>query len=326
MNNSIKLYPLKFTPIIKERIWGGEKLHNILNKDTKNIKCAGESWEISAVKGEVSIVANGKLKGLSLTDIIKIYKDKLLGTSIFNKFGEAFPLLIKFIDAKENLSIQVHPDDNTAKRLHNCAGKTEMWYVMDAEKDASLLSGFSSTIDPKTLMHRINDGSFINCMNCEKVDKGDTFFIPSGRVHAIGKGVMLAEIQQTSDITYRIYDYNRIDKNGLTRELHIKNGIQAIDFKDLDSGKVIYNKQSGENKTLVNSKYFKSDILNIRGTLKCDYNTDCFKILICVDGNAKICFNSYIMDFNLGDTILIPAELDTIEISSLNSNILEISI
>jgi len=215
----MKVYPIKFNPILKEKIWGGHKLGSMLSKDTdkQNI---GESWEISDVNGNVSQVNNGIYKGTNLKELLKRYESQFLGANNFEHFGYNFPLLIKFLDAKTDLSVQVHPDDEMAKKYHNSFGKTEMWYIMDSDEDANIVIGLKDeTTNPEILNH-ITSENVEDIFNREKVIKGDSFFIPAGKIHAIGSGVLAAEIQQTSDITYRVYDWDRIDDNGEKRELH----------------------------------------------------------------------------------------------------------
>ena len=226
----MSLYPLKFTPIAKETIWGGNKLQQELNKDFSSERKIGESWEISGVTNDISVVANGELKGKNLSELIQEYAEQLLGKKNVQKFGSEFPLLIKFIDANDVLSIQVHPDDELAKERHNSFGKTEMWYVLGAEKESNLIVGFNQEVDQNLYQKKLKEGKLEEILNLEKVEKGSTYFIPAGRVHAIGKGILVAEIQQTSDVTYRIYDYNRKDDQGNTRELHTEWALDAIDY------------------------------------------------------------------------------------------------
>ena len=222
-------YPLKFKPILKEKIWGGEKLKDLLNKesDKNNI---GESWEISTVENDISTIVNGKWKGKSLKELIEMFGDHLLGNKVYQEFGNQFPLLIKYIDAKEALSIQLHPNDELAKSRHNSFGKTEMWYVMQADQEANLQVGFKDLVNKETYINNVKNKTLVEILNFDEVEKGDVYFIPTGRVHAIGAGVLLAEIQQTSDITYRIYDWERKDSNGNYRDLHTDEALEAIDF------------------------------------------------------------------------------------------------
>ncbi|MCH7524385.1 MAG: class I mannose-6-phosphate isomerase, partial [Bacteroidetes bacterium] len=224
-----ELYPLKFQPILKEKIWGGQKLKTLLNKqnDLPNI---GESWEISDVDGDTSIVINGELKGKTLKELLELFKGDLIGEKNYKIFGNKFPLLIKFIDAKEDLSIQLHPNDELAAKRHNSFGKTEMWYVMQADVGSNLIIGFNKRITPETYLNYLEEKTLPKILNFDKVKEGDSYFIEVGRVHAIGAGVVLAEIQQTSDITYRVYDWDRVDDEGNSRDLHIDLAIDAIDI------------------------------------------------------------------------------------------------
>ena len=216
----MQLYPIKFEPILKERIWGGEKLIKTFKKESNKTNI-GESWEISDVEGDISVVANGFLKGKSLRCLIKEFKAEFLGEKVYKQFGEEFPILIKFIDAKTPLSIQVHPNNKLAKERHNSFGKNEMWYIMDCDEDANLIVGFNKEVSQNEYGKALADSTVLEILNSEKIKTGDTFYIPTGRVHAIGAGTVLAEIQQTSDVTYRIYDYERLDATtGEQRELH----------------------------------------------------------------------------------------------------------
>src|SRR6056297_3527835 len=212
-------YPIKFNPILKEKIWGGKKLKSILNKQT-NRDDLGESWEISGVTGNISVVANGEFKGFSLKDLLEEYKEKILGEKIYKEFDTDFPLLIKFIDANTELSVQLHPNDELAQQRHNSFGKTEMWYIMQADEGAKINIGFKESVSKEDYISRLEEGKIVELLNFEEVKKGDSFFINTGKVHAIGAGVLLAEIQQTSDVTYRIYDWDRTDDDGNSRELH----------------------------------------------------------------------------------------------------------
>ncbi|MBN4082894.1 class I mannose-6-phosphate isomerase, partial [bacterium AH-315-A23] len=222
-------YPIKFEPILKDKIWGGEKLKTLFNKKSTR-KDIGESWEVSDVNGNVSVVTNGDLKGKTLQEILRLYKDQLVGENVYKNFGDNFPLLIKFIDAKEALSIQVHPNDDLAKERHNSFGKTEMWYVMQAEDEGDLIVGFNKDSSKEEYVEHLENKKLLEILNQEKVKKGDVYFIPTGRIHAIGAGVLLAEIQQTSDITYRVYDWDRLDDEGNSRELHTELALDAIDY------------------------------------------------------------------------------------------------
>ncbi len=303
------LYPLKFTPILKDKIWGGSRLKKTLNKDTKSSKC-GESWELSGVAGDVSVVANGFLQDNSLDELIEIYMDELVGEQVYERFGNEFPLLIKFIDANDDLSIQVHPNDALAAERHDSFGKTEMWYIMEADKDAELITGFKKSIDKATYLKHLNNNSLKDILNSEKVKEGDTFFIPAGRVHAIGKGILLAEIQQTSDITYRIYDWGRTDEKGNPRDLHTEQAVDAIDYKAYEQYKTQYQTELNETKSLVKCDYFNTNVLEFDTTIIKDYNyLDSFVIYICTYGSVMIIFDpsQSPVEIHRGETVLIPA-------------------
>jgi mannose-6-phosphate isomerase len=321
----MNLQPLKFTPLYKYRIWGGEKLKTILQKDY-NEKNIGESWEISDVSGDETVVAEGALKGKTLRDLIKEFKSDFVGQTVYEKFGEEFPLLIKFIDAETPLSIQVHPSDEIAKQRHNSFGKNEMWYVMQADEGAELIVGFDQKINKETYTKHIHNNTILDVIHLEKVSKGDTFYIPTGRVHAIGAGVLLAEIQQTSNITYRIYDYDRVDsKTGEKRELHNDLAIDVIDYEVYESYKTKYKFKKNTSNKLVHSLYFRTNILDISDTVEKDYSyIDSFIIYMCVEGSAEIISNKNTFLLNTGDTILIPANNKIIVLKSTNAKILEV--
>lgn len=320
-------YPIKFEPILKEKIWGGEKLMNLLDKksDKKNI---GESWEISDVKGDTSIVVDGELKGKTLKELIIEYKGDLVGEKVYIQFGEKFPLLIKFIDAKTPLSIQLHPHDELAKKRHNSFGKTEMWYVMQSDKKSNLIVGFREDITSEEYLYHLKNKTLVDILNFDEVKKGDVYFIPTGRVHAIGAGVMLAEIQQTSDITYRIYDWDRVDDKGNERDLHTSEAIDAIDYKSLESYKTNYTQFQNESNLIVECPYFTTNILPILGEVSMNHSDkDSFVIYMCVKGEVAIEYSKNILKLNEGETVLIPAILKKIKIRSANqSELLEVYI
>lgn len=319
------LYPLKFYPILKEKIWGGQKLKTYLNKNN-NAPNVGESWEISDVDGDTSIVSNGELKGSSLKQLLSTYQKELIGKKNFKVFDEKFPLLIKFIDAKEDLSIQLHPNDELAAKRHNSFGKTEMWYVMQADKDANLIVGFNKKIDSELYLKHLEDKTLTQILNFENVNEGDTYFIEVGRVHAIGAGVMLAEIQQTSDITYRVYDWDRKDDKGNERELHNDLAIDAINFEMENNFKIEYGKMENESNKMVSCPYFATNFLHINKTIKRENNHDSFMIYMCVDGEAAITIEGFSEIIKKGETILIPAALQHFEIDSNNAKLLEVYI
>jgi mannose-6-phosphate isomerase len=318
-------YPLTFEPILKERIWGGEKLTTVFKKGSKKTGI-GESWELSDVDGDISIVSNGSLKGKSLKELIQTYKGNLVGENVYETFGDSFPILIKFIDAKTPLSIQVHPNNELAKERHNSFGKNEMWYIMEADNDAELIVGFNQEISPKEYLKKLDEGNILEVLNSEKISKGDTFYIPTGRVHAIGAGVLLAEIQQTSDVTYRIYDYNRVDATtGKERQLHTDLALDAIDYQLHDSYKTPYSLIENESSKLVYSPYFKTNIIQLKGSLNKNYsNIDSFVIYMCVEGNAKIVCGKETYTLNHGQTILLPATINDVELIADSAKLLEV--
>ncbi len=323
MSNPI-LYPLKFEPILKDKIWGGTKLKSILNKQTDSPNC-GESWEVSGVPGDVSVVAEGALKGKSLAKLIETYKGDLIGNAVFEKFKTTFPLLIKFIDANQDLSIQVHPGDKMAKARHNSFGKTEMWYVVNAEKGASLIAGFNKPTSKEQYLEYFNTGNLTNLLNKEQVVNDDVFFLPAGRVHTIGQGLLIAEIQQTSDITYRIYDFDRKDANGNTRELHVEDAVDAIDYDFYGQYKTSYD-HTAQEEELESCEYFTTNRLLINQKATREYSTlDSFVILMCLEGEGIINYEGGTVNYKLGDSILIPSQVNSIRIQpGLDSKVLEV--
>ena len=321
------LYPLKFKPILKPTIWGGRKLKSKLGKTLGEIETCGESWEISSVANNISEVAEGPLVGEKLTDLIEEYKGDLVGGHVYAKFNNMFPLLIKFIDAKEKLSIQVHPDDELARERHNSFGKTEMWYVVDADDGASLISGFNKPTNKAEYLEKFNSGKLMDLLNNESAKKDDVFFLPAGRVHTIGQGLLIAEIQQTSDITYRIYDFDRVDKEGNKRDLHVQEALAAIDFNYYEDYKTIYN-DTGIETNLVSCDYFVCNRLNVDEPLSKDYSRiDSCIILMVLEGGGDIKTFQGTYSYSTGDTYLIPACISEISISPYKySKILEVHI
>lgn len=311
----MKLYPLKFEPILKPIIWGGSDICKF-----KNISPGqdgiGESWEISAVPGNISVVSEGKFKGTSLKELIQREKGKLVGENVYTQFGDTFPLLIKFIDAKDDLSIQVHPNDELAQERHNSFGKTEMWYVINAAPGAFLYSGFEQNISPEDYVQKVENNTFTDTLKKYYVQAGDVFFLPAGRVHAIGAGCFIAEIQQTSDITYRIFDYNRKDAEGNGRELHTKLAKDAIDYTVSNSYKTEYKENINHPVKLVTNPYFTTNLLEMDVAMTRKYEQlDSFVIYICVAGHCTINDNKGNSVFlNKGESMLIPADTESVNI------------
>lgn len=309
------LYPIKFKPIFKEKIWGGNKIKTIFGKNFSPLQNCGESWELSGVDKNISIVENGFLAGNSLEELAEIYMSDLMGEKCFDKYGHHFPILIKIIDSQEWLSIQVHPDDNLAMRRHRQYGKSEMWYILQSDKNAQLISGFNKEMDKNEYLHNFNNKTLKNILNIESVSAGDAFHIPAGRVHALGPGVCLAEIQQTSDITYRIYDWDRTDVSGLPRDLHVELALGAIDFKYYDNYKINGNPIEGKSKNLVHSPHFTTNIISLIKPQNYDYfNLDSFVIYFCTEGRFVIEYTGGETSVMKGETVLIPAEFTEINL------------
>lgn len=309
----------KFEPLLKQTIWGGNKIvaFKHIQSDMENV---GESWEVSGVPGDESVVANGECKGKTLNEVLAEMKQKLVGEENYKRFGDRFPLLIKFIDARQDLSIQVHPDDETAHRQGKAMGKTEMWYVMDSDEDASLKVGLKKKITPEEYARMVEDDTICDALGNYKVKSGDCFFIPAGRIHAICSGSFIAEIQQTSDVTYRIYDYKRKDKNGNYRKLHTKEAAEAIDYTVLDDYRTEYTPVKNEATQLVSCPLFTTAVYDLTEPMTLDYSElDSFVILIALKGEGSILTssgNSY--SFREGESILLPA---TTEIVKVEGNI-----
>ena len=322
----MNLYPLKFYPILKERLWGGTKLGTLLGKELES-DLIGESWELSGVTGNVSIVANGSFKGTTLTDLINRFPEEILGKSVFERFGKEFPILIKFIDAQKDLSIQLHPNDELARKRHNSFGKTEMWYIMDADKDAELIIGFKEDISKETYVDSLKNDTLTDLLNYENVKEGDAYFISAGKIHAIGAGVLIAEIQQTSDQTYRVYDYNRKDAQGNLRELHTELSIDAISYVKQDDFKVGYGQEENVSNPMVNCPYFKTNFISLNKNIQLDVSDqDSFTIYMCIDGEVTIENGFGSISIKKGETVLVPAITGHILLNSERAKLLEITI
>jgi len=327
----MKLYPFKFEPILKKNIWGGSEIGRFKSLDIKD-SGIGESWEISQVPGSVSIVSEGELKGKSLSDLIELAPEDLMGKEVYHRFGKNFPVLIKFIDAEADLSIQVHPNDALARQRHNSFGKTEMWYVIASKPGSKLVSGFSKQIDAAEYERRIADDSIEDVLQKFEVNAGDVFFLPAGRVHAIGAGLFVAEILQSSDITYRLYDYNRKDAQGNGRELHTELAKDAIDYKMYDNLKTVYEPIENESVPLVSCPYFTTNRVHLKAeepgyeevitldgpkqvlmteTVEMDRDytdLDSFVIYVCMHGEGSIAYGvDLTIPVRQGETVLLPA-------------------
>ena len=321
----MELYPIKFQPIYKYRLWGGDKLKNNLKKDYKDNNI-GESWEISDIDGDETKVINGSLNGYTLKELIYEFKGDFIGHSIFKKFNGQFPLLIKFIDAKIPLSIQVHPNNEFAKKHHNSFGKNEMWFIMETDLSAEIIIGFNKDSSVEEYKKAIKKHTLLELVHFEKINKGEAFYIPAGRIHAIGAGAVLAEIQQTSDITYRIHDYDRIDKlTGKKRELHNDLAVNVLDFKCYDNYKTDYATTKNISNELIHSPHFKTNYILVEGEVTKDYSQlDSFVIYMCVNNDIKVLVNSELYTLNYGETILLPANTLVVKLISKNCELLEI--
>lgn len=287
----------KFEPLIKQMIWGSE------------------SWQISGVAGSETIVACGEDKGKTLNQIVKEQKENLIGEENYQRFGDEFPLLIKFIDAKRDLSIQVHPNDEIAKKHGKSHGKTEMWYALDCASDAKLYCGLKKEITPAEYKAMVDNDTITDALACYEVKEDDVFYIPAGRIHAIGGGCKVAEIQQTSDVTYRIYDYKRKDKDGNYRELHTEKAAESIDYSVQANYRTKYQPTKNEGVLIAECPYFTTAIYDLTEPMTLDYSElDSFVILIAVKGQGTIIADGEELDFAKGDTILLPATTGEVKI------------
>lgn len=318
------LYPFKFKTIYKDKIWGGQKIKTVLGKNFAPLPNCGETWELSGVPGNISEVSNGPLAGSTLNDLIEKHPEQLLGQRVFKKYGAEFPLLVKFIDAADDLSIQVHPDDTLARERHGSFGKTEMWYIMQADEGATLISGFNQELDKASYKKAFDEGRLEEILNREVASAGDVFFLPAGRVHTIGKGLLLAEVQQTSDVTYRIYDFDRTDAQGNKRELHVKDSLDAIDYQKYDSYKTSYKRLDNGRAEVVKCPYFATNKLNLSSDFSVDYTQqDSFVIYVCLSGECQIQFEGGTESLGMGEVALVPAALGSYTILTTGVELLE---
>ena len=319
----MKLYPLTFTPILKERIWGGTKLKTYLNKDVSS-EITGESWELSTVPNDISVVKNGFLSGKNVNELIELYPNEFLGSAVLERFGTEFPLLFKFIDAKQDLSIQLHPNDELAKKRHNSFGKTEMWFVMQADANARLIVGFKEDSNPDEYKKALASNTLVSLLNEVEVKAGDVFFLETGTIHAIGAGIVIAEIQQTSDITYRVYDFDRVDDKGNKRELHTELALEALNY-NTTAAHISYESQVNISNKVVHCDYFKTNIIPLEDAYHWKKTKEAFTVLMCTAGTFELTYNEQTTSYKVGDTILLPAILEEVYLKG-NATLLEISI
>lgn len=304
------LYPLKFQTIYKDKIWGGQKIKTVLNKDFGDLSNCGETWEISGVPGNVSVVKEGPFAGRDLASILSEYREQLVGEHVYAKYGDEFPLLVKFIDANDDLSIQVHPGDELARKRHNSFGKTEMWYIFQADEGAKLNVGFNRPMTKEQYLQYFNEGRLMDILNWVAVQDDDVVFIPAGRVHSIGKGCLLAEIQQSSDVTYRIYDFDRTDSQGNKRELHTELALDAIDFTYHEDYKTHYDDKKNAVVNLVQCEYFTTNKLHYDRSAERDHSgRDSFVIYVCMEGALNMAWENGNIFMKKGEAVLVPANI-----------------
>ena len=321
MENKTLLYPFKFSPIFKHKVWGGSRLTTMAGLEPQD--GVGENWILSAHDDDDSLIINGFLADNTLEELIEVYMDELVGEKVFEQYRNNFPLLFKLIDAQDDLSIQVHPNDEIARKNHGEKnnGKAEMWYVMKAEPGAKLVVGFKKNINRQEYTNAVNDGTIAELLQWVEVKPGDVVFIPPGRVHAIGKGILLAEIQQSSDITYRIHDYNRLDKDGRLRPLHIKEAQEVVVLEAVQQPIINYKSIPNEATTLVECEHFVTNLLSVKSDMKRTYHQlDSFVVLLCVQGEAKITTHSQTYTLTQGELLFIPSTLTEIEINTTDEN------
>jgi len=310
-----ELYPLKFKPVFDDRIWGGEKIKTRLGLDFSPLSRCAEAWVLSGYEGKQTVVSNGFLEGNEINELIEVYMDDLVGGKVYDTSGDTFPLLIKFIDSRDWLSIQVHPDDALAHKRGMANGKTEMWYVLDAEENAQLIAGFNRKVTQKQFLDHLQKKTLPEIMNYMNVYSGDVIYMPAGRIHSLGSGVLLAEIQQTSDVTYRIYDWDRKDENGIGRDLHTEQALAAIDFNLYSDYKTNYRPKINETVNLVSCPYFTTRIIELAQPLQKNYEElDSFVVYICLEGSMMVKCGEQKTGVRKGEVVMIPAIFDIVEI------------
>jgi mannose-6-phosphate isomerase len=313
------LYPLKFKPILKDKIWGGKKIAQLQISDTATEK-TGEAWILSGVEGEETVVANGFLEENSINELIEIYMAELVGEKNFDTFGGEFPLLYKVIDANDDLSIQVHPNNELALERHDCSGKSEMWYIMDTEKDTEIILGFNQDMNLQKFLKTLENNTLLDVLSRQKIRVGDAYYTPAGCIHAIRKGSLLAEIQQTSDITYRVWDWNRVDENGKSRELHLGDALDAIDYNARNDGASRSQSIINGTSSLIKSPYFHTnEIVLTQGIEKNYTDLDSFVTLFGVKGQGTIVANDVSVEIKAAEVVLIPASINKVRVFPTNS-------
>ncbi len=322
------LYPLKFKPLVFEKVWGAGRLSSLYNKDCGSIERCGESWEVSGIKGKPSVIENGFLAGNELSEIVEVYMEDLVGEEVFKKFGDFFPLLVKLIDTDDYLSLQVHPGNNIPQNNGNEHGKAEFWYVLNAEKNAEIIVGLGNDVDKETFVKHIENKTLKSICNVYKVNKGDAFFIPPGTIHAIGSGVTLLEVQQSSDITYRVYDWDRPGLDGKPRKIDIDSALKVMDFSANDNCKIPYRKVINSPVNLADNEYFNINLISFDKKLSVDYfHLKSFVVITCVEGSVTLKYYDGTEKLNIGQSLVLPAEIHEIEfIPEGNATLIETSI
>lgn len=315
------LYPLKFIPILKEKIWGGTTLAKY-GKNLSGATRVGESWELSAFDDDPSVVAVGNLKENNLTELLEVYMGDLVGDHVYEKYGNYFPLLFKLIDAEDRLSLQVHPNDEVAWEKHKCSGKTEMWYVLDAQPDSTLTLGLKHPMTQTELQQSIQNGCFTDFLRTIPVHRGDVAFIPAGMLHAIGAGVQLVEIQQASDITYRLYDYERTDEDGNKRELHLDRALSVLNYSSNEQPLILYTPQLNGAVNLVSCDYFVTNLLCFNRTVERDYAPlDSFVVYCALEGECMVQTDLGNTALQMGETLLLPALCNDVRLMPSSSQV-----
>ena len=324
------LYPLKFKPILKTAIWGGHRLPAAGKKVPRRLAASAdrisESWEISGVRGNLSVAANGFLKSNNLEELTEVYMGDLVGDKIYERYGLEFPVLVKFIDARERLSLQVHPDDELAARHHGCRGKAEMWYVVDCEPDAAVYIGFNRPVSREEYLRAVADGTLTSLLGRYRVRKGDIYYVPAGTIHTIGPGILIAEIQETSDVSYRISDWDRVDADGCPRALHTEEAAEAISFGHTDEHLYMVPAQPNAPREALSTPFFTTNLIRVQGIMQRDYGElDCFVIYVCTEGSVTVRTEGGEERIGALETLLLSAELDEARLTG-DGTLLEIYI
>lgn len=315
----MSLYPLKFKTQAYEKIWGANRIKERFSKEDLKADNIGETWELSGVEGSESVVINGKYKDNNINELTEVFMDELVGDKVFQKYGNKFPLLFKLIDTSDYLSIQVHPDDEMAQQRHNSLGKTEMWYVVDSEEDSTIINGFNKDLTKEEYLNHLNNNTLREVLEEGKTQAGDTYFIPAGRVHAIGKNILLAEIQQSSDVTYRIFDWNRVDDEGNPRQLHTEEAVDVIDYSKIQNPKVDYKREINSTTQLLECPYFVCNLLWFDKIVEKAYvGIDSFVAYMVVEGAFAVHYNGEEVEVvRAGETILIPAIIEEVKLQPI---------